>query len=345
MAIGGPGRAHPGRAHPGRADPDRAGRRGYAWLMDPTGSPAIPGLSSGGGRALAAALGPVVAWTWGLGFLPAGGARAFLRSLADLGFPMAWIPEVLGSKDVVAHAAVALAWEPRLAIGTGIANIYARDPMATASAARALGEAYPGRFVLGLGVSSQRTVTARGSAYGPPVPTMRAYLDAMAASPYAGPLPGSPVPLVLAAINEGMLRLAAERTDGAHPFFAPVAHTAWARRVMGPDPWLGIALPVILTTDAATARAIARDFARHYLVMPHHRANLARFGFGEADTAGEGSDRLIDALVAWGDVDAIVRRVRDHLEAGADQVGLMVRTGSTADPGEAAYRELVAALR
>lgn len=304
----------------------------------------IPGLSIGGGRHLATALGSIAAWSWGLGFQRTAGARMFLRALADLRFPGAWIPEVLGSKDVIAHAGQALAWEPRLTIATGIANIYARDPMATVNAARALGEAWPGRFVLGLGVSSQRTVAARGSAYGPPVPTMRAYLDAMAAAPYAGPLPERPVPLVLAAVNEGMLRLAGERSDGAHPFFAPVGHTAWARRILGPTPWLGVALPIVLTTDADVARRMARELTHHYLGMPHHRANLARFGHGEADVAGAGSDRLIDALVAWGDVDAVARRVREHLAAGADQVALMVRTGDPTDPGEAAYRELAAAL-
>ena len=304
----------------------------------------ISGLGVGG-RQLAAATGPVAAWTWGLQFLPADGARRFVAMLADLGLPMAWIPEVMGSREVFAHAGLVLAADARMAVGTGIANIYARDPMAMANGARALGEAYPGRFVLGLGVSSERTVTLRGGTYGKPVATMRAYLDGMAAAPYAGPAPTRPVPLVLAAINQRMLELAAERTDGAHPFFAPVEHTAFARSVMGATPWLGIAQPMVLTTDADRARRIARSFAVHYLTMPHHRANLARFGFGDADLAGQGSDRLIDALVAWGDVDALVRRTRAHLDAGADQVGLMIRTDSTADPGEAAYRELAAALR
>jgi probable F420-dependent oxidoreductase len=308
------------------------------------GAGQIPGIGGYGGRALAALIGPVGAWSWSLHHLSADHAAEAARRLRSLGFPMTWIPEVLGSKEIMAHAGLLLATAPGMVVASGIANIYARDPMAMANGARTLGEAYSGRFVLGLGVSSERTVVLRGGTYGRPVATMRGYLDAMAAAPYAGPEPSSPVPLVLAAIGPRMLELAAERADGAHPFFAPVAHTAFARRVLGPAPCLAIAQPMILTTDADRARRIARSFAAHYLTMPHHRANLGRFGFGEADLAGQGSDRLIDALVAWGDVDALVRRVREHHEAGADQVALMIRSEAADDPGLDAYRELAVAL-
>jgi len=302
------------------------------------------GIGGFGGRRLAAAMGPIGAWSWGLHHLSAARAREVASELAALRYPLVWIPEVVGSKEILAHAGILLAGEPRLAVATGIANIYARDPMATANGAKALGEAWPARFVLGLGVSSERTVTVRGGRYGPPVATMRAYLDAMAAAPYSGPEPEPRVPLVLAAIGPNMLGLAAERADGAHPFFAPVEHTAFARRILGADPWLAVAQPIILTADADAARRIARSFAGHYFTMPHHRANLGRFGFTEADLAGHGSNRVVDAVVAWGDVEAIVRRVRDQFDAGADHVCLMVRTDTPADPGLAAYRELAAAL-
>jgi probable F420-dependent oxidoreductase len=141
-----------------------------------------------------------------------------------------------------------------------------------------------------------------------------------------------------------MLELAAERADGAHPFFVPVQHTADARRILGPGPWLAVAVPVVFSTDPAEARRIARSFAGHYFELPHHRMNLGRYGFGEADLAGDGSDRVIDAIVAWGSVQAIAARIRAHLDAGADQVALMLRSEPASDPGLAAWRELGAAL-
>ena len=302
------------------------------------------GIGGFGGRRLAAAAGRVAAWSWGIHQLPAAAARDVTNGLTAAGYPMVWIPEVVGSKEILAHAGLLLASTPRMIVGTGIANIYARDPMAMANGARALGEAYPARFVLGIGVSSERSVTRRGGSYGPPLATMRAYLDAMDAAAYAGPEPEPPVPLVLAAVGPRMLELAAERTDGAHPFFVPVEHTADARRILGATPWLAVAVPIVLSADPGEARRIARSFAGHYFELPHHRANLARYGFGDADLAGHGSDRVVDTVVAWGSVEDIATRVRSHLEAGADQVALMIRTEGGSDPGLGAWRELAAAL-
>jgi probable F420-dependent oxidoreductase len=302
------------------------------------------GIGGVGGRRLASQFGPIAAWSWSSHQLSAQRAGEVAREIEALGYPMTWIPEVVGSKEVFAHSALLLSATSRLGVGTGIASIYARDPMAMANAAKALAEAYPGRFVLGIGVSSERSVTRRGGNYGPPLTTMRDYLDAMMAAAYAGPEPDPPVPLVLAAVGPRMLELAAERADGAHPFFVPVEHTADARRIVGPDPWLVVAVPIVFATDPAEARRVARSFAGHYFELPHHRANLGRYGFGEADLAGHGSDRVIDAIVAWGGVDAIASRVQDHLAAGADQVALMLRTEPAADPGLTAWRELAAAL-
>jgi probable F420-dependent oxidoreductase len=308
------------------------------------GTGGIEGIGGFGGRRLAAACGRVAAWSWGLHHLPASQASDVAHELRDLGYPMVWIPEIVGSKEILSHAGLLLSAGPDQIVGTGIASIYARDPMAMANGARTLGEAHPGRFVLGIGVSSERSVTRRGGTYGPPLATMQAYLDAMAAAAYAGPEPDPPVPLVLAAVGPRMLELAAERADGAHPFFVPVEHTADARRILGPEPWLAVAVPIVMVAEATEARRIARSFAGHYFELPHHRANLERYGFGEADLAGHGSDRVIDTIVAWGSVDAIANRVRAHLEAGADQVALMLRTEPPSDSGLAAWRELAAAL-
>jgi probable F420-dependent oxidoreductase len=289
-------------------------------------------------------MGRVGAWSFALQRLAAADAGAAARDLEGLGLPAVWIPESIGSKDVFAHAAILLGATERVVIAPGIANIYARDPMAMANGAKALGEAWPGRFVLGIGVSHAPSVAQRGSAYGKPVETMRAYLDAMAAAQYAAPEPDPPVPLVLAALGPRMLELAAERADGAHPYFVPVEHTPVARQHLGPEPFLGVEVTAVLASDRSAGRRIAHGFAKNYLALPNYANNLRRLGWTDADVAGEGSERLIDAVVVVGDVDAIVARVRAHLEAGADHVCLQLREERSTDPALGAFRELAAAL-
>jgi probable F420-dependent oxidoreductase len=301
-------------------------------------------IGSFGGRRLAQALGSAGVWSWALQRMPAADAGVAAREFEALGFPVTWIPETLGNKEIFSHAAILLAATTRITVASGIANIHARDPMAMAGGARALGEAYPGRFVLGIGVSHAPSVAARGGTYDRPVETMRAYLDAMAAMPYGGPEPDPPVPLVLAALGPRMLALAAERADGAHPYFVPVDHTPFARQHLGAEPCLVVEQTAVLTTDAAEGRRIARAFAKSYLALPNYANNLRRLGWSDADLAGEGSDRLIEAVIACGDVDTIVRRVRAHLDAGADHVCIQVRAERSSDPAVEAYRELAAAL-
>jgi len=289
-------------------------------------------------------MGRVGVWNFALQRLTAAEEQGAARDFESMGFAATWIPESIGSKEIFAHAALLLAGTERLIVAPGIANIHARDPMAMANGARALGEAYPGRFVLGIGVSHAPSVETRGGSYGKPVSTMRAYLDAMLASPYAAPEGDEPVPLVLAALGPKMLELAAERTDGAHPYFVPVEHTTEARKHLGPEPFLAVEQAAVLTTDRDAGLRIARAFAKHYLALPNYADNLRRLGWSDEDVAGEGSEKLIDAVVAIGDVDAIVRRVRDHLDAGADHVCVQIREEGAADPALAAYRELASAL-
>ena len=308
------------------------------------GEIAMNGIGGYGGRRLARLLGPVGVWSWALQRLPAAEEGAAARALEAMGLPVAWIPETLANRELFSHAAVLLAATERLVVASGIANVHARDPLAMANGARTLGEAYPGRFVLGIGVSHAPSVAVRGGTYGRPVETMRAYLDAMAATEYGAPQPDPPVPLVLAALGPRMLELAAERADGAHPYFVPVEHTAFARRHLGPEPCLVVEQTAVLTTDPAEGRRIGRAFAKGYLALPNYANNLRRLGWGETDLAGDGSDRLIDALIAWGDVDEIVGRVRAHLAAGADQICLQVRADSAADPALEAWAELSGAL-
>ena len=304
----------------------------------------MAGIGGIGGRALAARLGRVGIWSFALQRLPAADAGTAMRAFEDAGYPVVWIPESVGSKEAFTHSSLLLGRSERAIVAPGIANIYARDPMAMASGAKALVEAHPGRFVLGIGVSHAPSVTMRGGTYGKPVETMRAYLDAMTAATYAGPEPAEPVPLVLAALGPRMLELAAERADGAHPYFVPVEHTPVARAALGAEACLAVEQTAVLSTDPAEARRIGRAFARHYLALPNYANNLRRLGWSDEDIANDGSDRLIDAVVAWGDVDAIVDRVRAHLDAGADHVCVQLRMESSADPALAGYRELASAL-
>ncbi len=302
------------------------------------------GLGGFGGRALANLLGPVGIWSFALQRMAARDEIEVAQQFEKLAYPATWIPESLGSKDVLVHAGLLLANTTKSVIATGIANIHARDPMAMANGAKALGEAYPDRFVLGIGVSHAPSVQMRGGDYANPLAQMTAYLDAMDAAQYAATVPEPPVPLVLAALGPRMLELAAARADGAHPYFVPVEHTPIARRRLGPEPCLATEITAVLTTDRSAGLRVARDFARHYLVLPNYANNLRRLGWTDEDIANDGSDRLIDAVVAIGDVDAIVGRVRAHLDAGADHVCVQVRAERSNEPSVEAYRELAAAF-
>jgi len=295
-------------------------------------------------EALTVALGRVGAWSFALQTRLATEARAVVAEYEDAGIGVTWIPESLGSKEAFAHAAILLAGSRRMMIATGIANIYARDPMAMANGARALADAFPGRFVLGIGVSHAPSVAQRGGMYGSPVETMRAYLDAMEQAAYAGPAPTEPVPTVLAALGPRMLELAAERTAGAHSYFVPVEHTVVARDRLGPGAFLAVEQTAVIDTDAARAREVAHGFARRYLALPNYANNLRRLGWSEADVAGDGSTRLIDAVVVQGSVDQVVARVQAQLDAGADHVCVQLRSTDPGDVCVPAYRDLFAAL-
>ena len=301
------------------------------------------GVGGFGGRNLAGLLGRVGLWSFALQRMTATAEIAAARDLESLDYPATWIPESLGSKDVLVHSGLLLANTSRSVIATGIANIHARDPMAMANGAKALGDAYPNRFVLGIGVSHAPSVQMRGGDYKNPLEQMRAYLDAMDAAQYGAPLSEQPVPLMLAALGPKMLELAAERTDGAHPYFVPLEHTPIARKHIGPEACLATEVTAVLTTDRSAGLDIARAFAKHYLVLPNYANNLRRLGWGEADI-DNASDSIVDAVVAIGDVDAIVKRAQDHLDAGADHVCVQIRAERSNDPSIDAYRELAAAL-
>src|SRR5581483_2450940 len=191
---------------------------------------------------------------------------------------------------------------------------------ATNAAANALEEAHPGRFVLGIGVSHAPAVAQRGHTYAKPVTAMREYLDALDETRYLAPAPDPAPPIVLAALRRRMLELGRDRAHGVHPYLVTPAHTARARAVLGPGPVLAPEQGVVLETDPATARAIARDHLTNYLKLPNYTNSWREDGLGDEDFADGGSDRLVDTLIAWGDADAIAARVLAHHTAGADHV-------------------------
>jgi len=265
-------------------------------------------------------LGRLGVWTW-LDGLPAPDAAAFARDLEQWGYGALWVPEAVGRHPFALLGFLAAHTE-RLGLATGIANIYARDAVTTRHAHETLNELSGGRFVLGLGVSHSHLVEGvRGHAYSPkPVTTMREYLDAMDRALYRGAEAEREGPVLLAALRRNMLRLAAERSAGAHPYFVPPEHTARAREILGPDAVLAPEQKVLLCTEPSTARAVARAAMKIYTGLPNYQRNLAWLGFDERDWSGDASDRLVDAIVAWGDEDALRARIQAHFDAGADHV-------------------------
>lgn len=264
-------------------------------------------------------LGRLGIWTSFDGLTAAGG-RDLAQRIEKLGYHTVWMPESRG-RNVLVHSAFLLANTTTLNIATGIANIYARDAMAMANAQRGLAEQSGGRFLLGLGVSHVPLVKElRGHDYGKPVSTMKRYLEGMRAAPYGAPAPAVAPKTVLAALGPKMLELARDSADGAHPYNVTPEHTAEARRILGKGKLLCPEIMVLLETDAAKARSIARTNLGHYMGLVNYTNNWRRLGFGDADFANSGSDRLIDAVITWGDEAAIRRCLKQHWDAGADHV-------------------------
>jgi probable F420-dependent oxidoreductase len=269
-------------------------------------------------------LGRIGIWTSTLDYQRAAKAQEAARELEQLGYPAIWFPEAL-RREALSNAGLLLAATSRIVVATGIANIYARDAVTMAAGQKTLAEAYPDRFVLGIGVGHQPSVEqVRGHVYGKPVTAMGAYLEAMSKAQYQAVEPPEKPMTVLAALGPNMLKLAAERTWGAHPYFVPVEHTRMAREVLGPKALLAPEQAVVLETDPNRARTIARVHTLYYLRLTNYVNNLRRLGYTDEDVTGGGSDRLVDDIVAWGEVDQIGSRINAHLEAGADHVSVQV---------------------
>jgi probable F420-dependent oxidoreductase len=286
------------------------------------------------------------AWTGALRTVPIGEARELAAELEAMGYGAMWFPESDG-RDVFVLLALLLSATEHMVGGTAVANIHARDAIAMSSAAKALTEAFPERALIGLGVSHQPLVEGmRGHVYERPLATMRAYLDAMDAASYTSVEPSTPVRRLIAALGPRMLALAAERSDGVIPYLVTPEHTAVARAAMADGQVVCSVQAVVLEADRARALDIGRrSHTAFYMQLPNYTNNLRRLGFSEDDLAGGGSDRLVDAVVAWGSPEDVTRRIRDHFDAGADHVCVQVISDDATQPPIAAWRALAPALQ
>jgi probable F420-dependent oxidoreductase len=269
---------------------------------------------------------------------PAAVQREVALEIEKLGYGTLWYGESM-AREAFAQAAIFLGATSGLVVASGIANIWARDPMAMAAGGRATAEAWPGRFILGLGVSHAPAVASRGHDYARPVSAMRDYLDRMGQAIWRGPAAELP-PMVLAALGPRMVALAAERTAGAYPYFTTAKHIKLVRQQLGPQAFLAADLPVVLAANRAEARAIGDVHTNVYLRTENYRNNLLRLGWTPDQLEPPGSDDLFDAVVAWGDVASVRERINGLLEAGADQVVLNLITKDRTVPYVSELRAL-----
>jgi probable F420-dependent oxidoreductase len=277
-------------------------------------------------------------WSSQLRYGNADEAGEAAAELEELGFTALWIPDVGGPVlDSVAHL---LSSTNHTVIATGILNLWMHEPSDVAARYASLAEAHGERFLLGIGCSHAPLIDSKEPGlYRKPLAATRAFLDAIDAT-------DQPVPTenrVLAALGPKMLELSATRARGAHPYLVTPDHTRQAREVLGEGPLLLPEQAVLLTDSRDAAQAIGTDWLRAYLALPNYANNLLRSGFTEDDLSSV-SDRLFDAIIAWGDEDAIVRRVNEHRDAGADHVCVQVLTADPREFPREQWRRLAAAL-
>lgn len=270
-------------------------------------------------------------------------AQAVARDIESMGYGSLFLPEA-GGKECLTESAAFLAATEKLVVGTGIANIHVRIPSAAETGARTLTALYPGRFVLGLGVSHAPLVErGLGGTYQKPLATMRGYLEKMAAVPDAIE-PGSRAPKLLAALGPKMIELSGSHADGAHPYLVLPSATATTREILGPDKWIVSEQAVVVGGDDEEQLRRAHSHLEVYSGLPNYRNSWLRQGFDESDLVRGGSERLARAIVGMGGVEDAAAAVRAHLDAGADHVVVqMLGESPTADP-RPGLRELAGAL-
>lgn len=281
-------------------------------------------------------IGKVGIWTFTLHAMEDGELRETIAELEEVGYGAVWYPG-RGAGTSLTQARRLLGASARMKFATGIVSIWASDPSEVAAGVGEIRTAHPDRFLLGLGVSHPEAVNAGDPGrYDQPLAAMVEFLDALG-DDHAGER-------ALAALGPRMLRLSADRAAGAHPYFVPVEHTAYAREHLGAGPLLAPEQAVVLETDPEKARQVARGHMQIYLNLVNYTNNLRRFGFTDDDIKDGGSDRLVDAIVAWGDAEAIANRVKAHHDAGADHVCLQVLGANPMAAPRADWRALAEAV-
>jgi probable F420-dependent oxidoreductase len=294
-------------------------------------------------ESLEALRGRVGVWTGSHERVSASQSGEIAAELESLGYAAMWIPESRG-REAFTNAHLLLSDTSQMIIATGIANIYGRDAFNSASVAKTLNAAFGGRFILGLGVSHPPTVTdLRGHLYDSPYRTMGKYLAAMDAAVMCAPEAEQRYARVLAALGPKMLALAASSTDGVHTYKVTPEHTAMARSVLG-SKFIAVEQAIVLTRDRREFFERAREHLSNTLKLENYVNSWRRLGFTEEDFSGGGSNRLCEALVAYGDDAAILSRIDEHLAAGADHVCVQVLGGDLNVPPMVEWRALAPAL-
>jgi len=264
----------------------------------------------------------------------------FARKVEGLGYGVLWVPEIMG-REIFSLSSYLLSQTERIVVGTGVAIIYTYAPIAVANAARMFGELFEERFILGLGVSNKVANARRGIAYEKPVAFTREYLAKMKAAPYSAPAPRREPPVVLAGMMPKMLHLAVTETQGTLTYFTTTEQVSQVREALGLNPWLCAIQAVLLEPDAPKARGLARRYMQTYLAIDHYVHRLKGLGFRDEDFANGGSDRLVDAIVAWGNEEKIRERIAAQFQAGATHVCLLpLNPRGEARPDERALEAL-----
>lgn len=268
--------------------------------------------------------------------------------LEELGYRCVWVPEAVG-REPFASCAMLLAATKHLTMATGIASIHARSAMTMNAGWKTLAERFGDRFLLGIGASHQHLAEkVHQSKYVKPYSAMVEYLDAMDSALFFAAPPATAPRRVLAALGPKMLKLSAQRGLGAHPYFVPVEHTLGAREILGADALLAPEIAVVFDTNAETARATARKHMLTYNRLPNYANNLLRLGYSQSDIAGPDklpSDKMVDAIVAWGTLETVVERINAHIDAGANHVSVQVLSNKDGELPVAQWRELATALK
>ena len=292
-------------------------------------------------------LGRVGIWTFDLDMQPMTKAMEAVGELEELGFRCVWVPEAVG-REPFASCGLLLSATKNLTMATGIASMHARSATTMAAGWKTLSEKFGDRFLLGIGASHQHLAEkVHQSEYVKPYSAMVSYLDAMDNAVFFAAPPKNSPRRVLAALGPKMLKLSAQRGLGAHPYFVPVEHTVGAREILGADALLAPEVAVVFDTNPETARATARKHMLTYNRLPNYANNLLRLGYSQNDIANQDkmpSDKMVDAIVAWGDLETIVKRISAHIEAGANHVSVQVLSSQVGELPVAQWRELASAL-